>query len=94
MAQAEERATGDFNHGVWWAKTAVEMATLRNLQMGRCVSRVVSCACRFMCGPLCAAIKMCLQDVRCPVSVWRRVHRVVVRDVLVGDVLVWLSVSC
>lgn len=35
MAQAEERATGDFNHGVWWAKTAVEMATLRNLQMGK-----------------------------------------------------------
>ena len=39
MAQAEERATGDFNHGVWWAKTAIEMATLRNLQLGKvCVS--------------------------------------------------------
>jgi len=35
MAQAEERATGDFNHGVWWAKTALEMATLRNTQMGK-----------------------------------------------------------
>ena len=35
MAQAEERATGDFNHGVWWAKTAVEMAQLRNLQLGK-----------------------------------------------------------
>ena len=35
MAQAEERATGDFNHGVWWAKTAVEMATLRNTQLGK-----------------------------------------------------------
>ena len=35
MEQAEERATGDFNHGVWWAKTAVEMATLRNTQLGK-----------------------------------------------------------
>ena len=35
MEQAEERATGDFNHGVWWAKTAIEMATLRNTQMGK-----------------------------------------------------------
>jgi hypothetical protein len=35
MEQAEARATGDFNHGVWWAKTAVEMATLRNTQLGK-----------------------------------------------------------
>lgn len=48
MAQADARATGDFNHGVWWAKTAVEMAALRNLQMGKvcvCVCvRVGACA--------------------------------------------------
>merc|ERR1712205_66594 len=39
MEQAEERATGDFNHGVWWAKTAIEMATLRNTQMGKTSSK-------------------------------------------------------
>jgi hypothetical protein len=44
MAQADARATGDFNHGVWWAKTAVEMAALRNLQMGKvCVCSCVGC---------------------------------------------------
>jgi len=59
MAQAEERATGDFNHGVWWAKTAVEMATLRNLQMGKvCVS------CRFVCLSFhVRAVVCCDQDV-------------------------------
>ena len=59
MAQAEERATGDFNHGVWWAKTAVEMATLRNLQMGKvCVS------CRFVCLSFhVRAVVCCHQDV-------------------------------
>eukprot|EP00281_Chroomonas_sp_CCMP1168_P035847 CAMPEP_0206241314 /NCGR_PEP_ID=MMETSP0047_2-20121206/16426_1 /ASSEMBLY_ACC=CAM_ASM_000192 /TAXON_ID=195065 /ORGANISM="Chroomonas mesostigmatica_cf, Strain CCMP1168" /LENGTH=233 /DNA_ID=CAMNT_0053666195 /DNA_START=11 /DNA_END=712 /DNA_ORIENTATION=+ len=35
MEQAEARATGDGNHGVWWGQTAVEMATLRNAQMGK-----------------------------------------------------------
>merc|ERR1712205_15675 len=39
MEQAEERATGDFNHGVWWAKTAIEMATLRSTQMGKTSSK-------------------------------------------------------
>ena len=48
--QAEARATGDNNHGVyvlaagaggcltccrWWGKTAIEMATLRATQMGK-----------------------------------------------------------
>jgi len=35
MDQAEARATGDNNHGVWWGQSAVEMATLRNTQMGK-----------------------------------------------------------
>ncbi|EKX40114.1 hypothetical protein GUITHDRAFT_154245 [Guillardia theta CCMP2712] len=35
MEQAEARATGDNNHGVWWGKTAIEMATLRATQMGK-----------------------------------------------------------
>merc|ERR1711990_1089652 len=39
MEQAEGRATGDFNHGVWWAKTAIEMATLRSTQMGKTSSK-------------------------------------------------------
>mmetsp|Transcript_48733 Transcript_48733/g.76091 ORF Transcript_48733/g.76091 Transcript_48733/m.76091 type:complete len:237 (+) Transcript_48733:3-713(+) len=33
--QAESRATGDNNHGVWWGLTAVEMATLTNTQKGK-----------------------------------------------------------
>jgi hypothetical protein len=45
MAQADARATGDFNHGVWWAKTAVEMAALRNLQMGKVSVRVRAHVC-------------------------------------------------
>jgi hypothetical protein len=52
MAQADARATGDFNHGVWWAKTAVEMAALRNLQMGK--------VCLFVC------VLMCVRAVGCP----------------------------
>ena len=35
MEQAEARATGDSNHGVWWGKTAIEMAQLRQMQMGK-----------------------------------------------------------
>jgi len=35
LEQVEARATGDNNHGVWWGKTAVEMATLRKVQMGK-----------------------------------------------------------
>uniref|UniRef100_A0A7S0TRQ1 6,7-dimethyl-8-ribityllumazine synthase n=2 Tax=Hemiselmis andersenii TaxID=464988 RepID=A0A7S0TRQ1_HEMAN len=35
MSQAEARATGDNNHGVWWGQTAVEMALLRATQMGK-----------------------------------------------------------
>jgi hypothetical protein len=53
MAQADARATGDFNHGVWWAKTAVEMAALRNLQMGK--------VCEFVC-----VLLMFVRAVGCP----------------------------
>lgn len=35
LEQAEARATGTNNHGVWWGQTAVEMATLRQISMGK-----------------------------------------------------------